>query len=180
VRPRGRIYLFIYFFHVRADTWVHPRGRKKKLKKFFMYPCECIRVDESCILPTGPAPARTRLLSARTRFASARMEFYRPQILVKTRPRIKLRQRDKSGRTRLSRRWNWTDGRKRRPDGPFCLKCPLWQPYQLVVDVIVIKVWRCGRWVSVSRPLGGPHKASGSFIIFWFACPPCWQFLRLA
>jgi hypothetical protein len=37
---------------------------------------------------------------------------------------------------------------------------------QLVVGVIWIKVWRCGGGVLVLRPLGGPHMASGSFIIF--------------
>jgi hypothetical protein len=32
--------------------------------------------------------------------------------------------------------------------------------------VILIKVWRCGGGVSVPRPLGSPHKANASFIIF--------------
>jgi hypothetical protein len=36
-----------------------------------------------------------------------------------------------------------------------------------MVIVILIKVWRCvGGGSSMPRPLGGHHKANGSFIMF--------------
>jgi hypothetical protein len=48
--------------------------------------------------------------------------------------------------------------------------------------VILIKVWRCGgvEGVAVPRPLGGPHKASGSFIYFLSPYSSCLHNLRLA
>jgi hypothetical protein len=51
---------------------------------------------------------------------------------------------------------------------------------QLVAGVILIKVWRSVGGVLVSRPLGGLHKASGSFIFFGSPYSSYLHNLRLA